>query len=88
MIVASCPGKADKLLGVGRFGELFEEESQVGLRESFGQFVVSLEACSLRHIVEEVVNRLRAGSLQHLLQVLLGVGEILKHKFKNERMKE
>ena len=88
VIVASCTGKADELPRVVRCSQLFEEESQVSLRESFGQFILSLEPRSLRHIGKEVVNRLRAGSLQHLLQVLLGVGEVLKHKFKNERMKE
>ena len=59
--------------------QLFEEESQVSLRESFGQFILSFEARSLRHIVEEVVNRLRTGSLKHFLQVFLGMRKILKH---------
>ena len=79
VIVASCTGKANELLCALRCSQLFEEESQVGLRESLRQFVVSLEARSLRNVGKEVVNRLRTGSLQHLLQVLLGVGKILVH---------
>ena len=79
VVVASCTGKADELHRIIRCGQLFEEESQVSLRESFGQFILSFEARSLRHIVEEVVNRLRTGSLKHFLQVFLGMRKILKH---------
>ena len=88
VIVASCTGKADERLRVAWCSQLFEEETQVGLRESFRQFIVSLELRSLRHVGKEVVNRLRARCLEHRLQVFLGVGKILKHRFKNERMKE
>ena len=79
VVVASCTGKADELHRIIRCGQLFEEESQVSLRESLRQFVVSLEARCLRNVGKEVVNRLRSGSLQHLLQVLLGVGKVLVH---------
>ena len=77
VVVASCTGKADELPRVVGCSQLFEEESQVSFRECFRQFVVSLELCGLRNVGKEVVNRLRASSLEHFLQVLLRMREIL-----------
>ena len=79
VIVAPGTGEADELLRIQRMRQLFEEEAQVGLGQCLRQVVVALETGSLRHVSEEVVNTLHSRHLQHLLQILLGMREILKH---------
>ena len=77
----TSPGEADELLSVERAGQLLEEEAEVGLGKGIGQVVVATEARSLGHVGKKVVHGADATSRKHLLQVLAGVGEVLKiHK--------